>query len=129
MFSQTSPDKSDRQESDRTLDDLVPKAAQVLFINIIEHSKRRMSEQRKVVHQIARRVMDCADPDHMSLSKTYADYVIQLGDGTEYLRDLAECEVNYGLTLHLFNFCDGQIGNLPTPTNCFEMTWNRHLLE
>jgi serine/threonine protein kinase len=64
---------------------------------------------------LAQRVMDCADAGHILLSKTYADYLIQLGDWTAHLFDLGECEVKHGVKLHLFNFYDGNIGNSNLP--------------
>jgi len=65
---------------------------------------------------LAQRVMDCGDARHILLSKTYADYLIQLGDWTPHLRDLGECEVKHGVKLHLFNFYDGEVGNPETPS-------------
>lgn len=64
---------------------------------------------------IAQRVMDCGDAGHILLSKTYADYLLQLGEWAHHLRDLGECSVKHGLRLHLFNFYDGEVGNPETP--------------
>lgn len=64
---------------------------------------------------IAQRVMDCGDAGHILLSKTYTDYLLQLGEWTHNLRDLGECGVKHGLKLHLFNFYDGEVGNPETP--------------
>jgi serine/threonine protein kinase len=65
---------------------------------------------------LAQRVMDCGDARHILFSKTYADYLIQLGDWTQYLSDLGECEVKHGLKLHLYNFFNGDVGNPETPS-------------
>jgi len=64
---------------------------------------------------IAQRVMDCGDAGHILLSKTYTDYLLQLGEWAHNLRDLGECGVKHGLKLHLFNFYDGEVGNPETP--------------
>lgn len=64
---------------------------------------------------IAQRVMDCGDAGHILLSKTYTDYLHQLGEWVHNLRDLGECSVKHGLKVHLFNFYDGEVGNPETP--------------
>jgi serine/threonine protein kinase len=187
--------------SRQSLEEMKPEPAHVLFMDIIEYSKRPMSQQRQVVNQLqdivrhagtvkraredhqivilftgdgmalgffgepllslecakeiaramqsqydfelrmglhtgpvyriedinankniaggginlAQRVMDCGDARHILLSKTYADYMIQLGEWTPHLRDLGECQVKHGLKLHLFNFYDGEVGNPSIP--------------
>src|SRR4029434_1387149 len=52
---------------------------------------------------IAQRVMDCGDAGHILLSKHLADDLADYRHWRPYLHDLGECEVKYGLRLHLVN--------------------------
>ena len=52
---------------------------------------------------VAQRVMDCGDAGHILLSKHLADDLADFRHWRPHLHDLGECEVKYGLRLHLFN--------------------------
>ncbi|PYI96197.1 MAG: hypothetical protein DME98_13525 [Verrucomicrobia bacterium] len=52
---------------------------------------------------IAQRVMDCGDAGHILLSKHLADDLAEYRHWRPHLHDLGECEVKYGLRLHLVN--------------------------
>src|ERR1043166_5987748 len=52
---------------------------------------------------IAQRVLDCGDAGHILLSAHVAEDLVQYRDWQAFLHDLGECEVKYGLRLHLFN--------------------------
>jgi class 3 adenylate cyclase len=64
---------------------------------------------------IAQRVMDCGDAGHILLSKDLADDLAEYRHWQPFLHDLGECEVNYGLRLHLFNFYKENLGNPQVP--------------
>src|SRR5256712_9194596 len=46
---------------------------------------------------VAQRVMDCGDADHILLSAHVADDLANYGHWRPYLHDLGECEVKHGL--------------------------------
>ena len=64
---------------------------------------------------IAQRVMDCGDAGHILLSKRLADDLVEYRHWRPHLHDLGECEVKYGLRLHLFNLCKNGLGNPHLP--------------
>jgi TolB-like protein/class 3 adenylate cyclase/Tfp pilus assembly protein PilF len=64
---------------------------------------------------IAQRVMDCGDAGHILLSKHLADDLAEYRHWRPHLHDLGECEVKYGLRLHLFNLCKNGLGNPQVP--------------
>jgi TolB-like protein/class 3 adenylate cyclase/Tfp pilus assembly protein PilF len=64
---------------------------------------------------IAQRVMDCGDAGHILLSKHLADDLAESRHWRPHLHDLGECEVKYGLRLHLFNLYKDGIGNPHLP--------------
>jgi TolB-like protein/class 3 adenylate cyclase len=64
---------------------------------------------------IAQRVMDCGDAGHILLSKHLADDLVEYRHWRPHLHDLGECEVKYGLRLHLFNLYKGGLGNPQVP--------------
>jgi class 3 adenylate cyclase len=64
---------------------------------------------------IAQRVMDCGDAGHILLSKHLADDLAEHRHWRPHLHDLGECEVKYGLRLHLFNFYKDDLGNPHLP--------------
>jgi TolB-like protein/Flp pilus assembly protein TadD len=64
---------------------------------------------------VAQRVMDCGDAGHILLSKHLADDLAEYGHWRPYLHDLGECEVKYGLRLHLVNLCKDNLGNPHLP--------------
>jgi TolB-like protein/class 3 adenylate cyclase/Tfp pilus assembly protein PilF len=64
---------------------------------------------------IAQRVLDCGDAGHILLSAHVADDLCQYRHWQPYLHDLGECEVKYGLRLHLFNLYKDRLGNPQVP--------------
>jgi TolB-like protein/class 3 adenylate cyclase len=66
---------------------------------------------------IAQRVMDCGDAGHILLSKHLADDLAEYRDWRPHLHDLGECEVKYGLKLHLVNLYKDDLGNPHLPEN------------
>src|SRR5437867_1443215 len=64
---------------------------------------------------IAQRVMDCGDAGHILLSKHLADDLAEYRHWRPRLHDLGECEVQYGLRLHLVNLYKDDLGNPHLP--------------
>jgi TolB-like protein/class 3 adenylate cyclase/Flp pilus assembly protein TadD len=64
---------------------------------------------------VAQRVMDCGDAGHILLSKHLADDLAEYRHWRPHLHDLGECEVKYGLRLHLFNLYRDGLGNPRLP--------------
>src|SRR5262249_50134704 len=64
---------------------------------------------------VAQRVMDCGDAGHILLSKHLADDLVEYRHWRPHLHDLGECEVKYGLRLHLFNLYKDSLGNSHLP--------------
>jgi len=64
---------------------------------------------------IAQRVMDCGDAGHILLSKHLADDLAEYRHWRPHLHDLGECEVKYGLRLHLVNLYKDGLGNPQLP--------------
>jgi TolB-like protein/class 3 adenylate cyclase len=64
---------------------------------------------------IAQRVMDCGDAGHILLSKHLSDDLAEYGHWRPHLHDLGECEVKYGLRLHLVNLYKDNLGNPHLP--------------
>src|SRR5881409_2049998 len=64
---------------------------------------------------VAQRVLDCGDAGHILLSAHVAEDLCEYRHWQPYLHDLGECEVKYGLRLHLFNLCKGGLGNPQVP--------------
>jgi len=64
---------------------------------------------------IAQRVMDCGDAGHILLSKHLADNLAEYRHWRPHLHDLGECEVKYGLRLHLVNLHKDDLGNPHLP--------------
>ena len=64
---------------------------------------------------VAQRVMDCGDAGHILLSKHLADDLVEYRHWRPYLHDLGECEVKYGLRLHLVNLHKDNVGNAHLP--------------
>jgi TolB-like protein/class 3 adenylate cyclase/Tfp pilus assembly protein PilF len=64
---------------------------------------------------IAQRVMDCGDAQHILLSAHVAEDLYEYRHWQPYLHDLGECEVKYGLHLHLFNLYKDGLGNPQVP--------------
>jgi len=64
---------------------------------------------------IAQRVMECGDAGHILLSKHLADDLAEYRHWRPHLHDLGECEVKYGLRLHLVNLYKDDLGNPHLP--------------
>ena len=64
---------------------------------------------------IAQRVMDCGDADHILVSKHAAEDLEQYDQWQPYLHDLGECEIKHGERLHVVNFYNHEIGNSSSP--------------
>jgi class 3 adenylate cyclase len=64
---------------------------------------------------IAQRVMDCGDAGHILLSRNIAEVLEQVTDFGSALEDLGTHEVKNNVSLHLFNFRKGNLGNSAVP--------------
>src|SRR5207248_1257150 len=64
---------------------------------------------------VAQRVMDCGDAGHILLSAHVAEDLAEYRTWQTHLRELGECEVKYGLHLHLFNLYKDGLGNPQVP--------------
>src|SRR5438874_11812269 len=64
---------------------------------------------------VAQRVLDCGDAEHILLSAHVAEDLAQSRHWQPWLHDLGECEVKHGLRLHLFNLCKENLGNPQVP--------------
>src|SRR5438105_2067589 len=64
---------------------------------------------------MAQRVMDCGDAEHILLSQHVADDLVQYRQWAPRLRDLGECEVKHGVRLHLVNLYAEPLGNPEVP--------------
>jgi TolB-like protein/class 3 adenylate cyclase/Tfp pilus assembly protein PilF len=64
---------------------------------------------------VAQRVLDCGDAGHILLSKHLADDLADYRHWRPHLHDLGECEVKYGLRLHLVNLYKDDLGNPHLP--------------
>jgi len=64
---------------------------------------------------VAQRVLDCGDAGHILLSAHVAKDLAEYRHWQPYVHDLGECEVKYGLRLHLFNLYKDGLGNPQVP--------------
>src|SRR5438067_4906281 len=64
---------------------------------------------------IAQRVMDCGDADHILLSQHVADDLEQYPRWRPYLHDLGQCEVKHGARIDVVNFYGDGVGNSQVP--------------
>jgi TolB-like protein/class 3 adenylate cyclase/Tfp pilus assembly protein PilF len=64
---------------------------------------------------VAQRVLDCGDAGHILLSAHVAEDLAEYRHWQPHLHDLGECEVKYGLRLHLFNLYKDGLGNSQVP--------------
>ena len=64
---------------------------------------------------MAQRVMDCGDAGHILVSKRIAEDLEQYRQWRPYLHDLGDCEVKYGVQVHLFNLYTADLGNPAVP--------------
>jgi TolB-like protein/Tfp pilus assembly protein PilF/class 3 adenylate cyclase len=68
---------------------------------------------------IAQRVMDCGDADHILLSKRVADDLAQYRRWQPYLHELGDCEVKHGVVVSVVNLYADDVGN-PNPPEKFK---------
>src|SRR6267142_2292756 len=64
---------------------------------------------------IAQRVMDCGDAEHILLSKHVAEDLEQLGHWHRHLHDLGDCEVKHGARVSVVNLYTEELGNPVEP--------------
>jgi TolB-like protein/class 3 adenylate cyclase/predicted Zn-dependent protease len=64
---------------------------------------------------LAQRVMDCGDADHILLSKRVADDLEQYPQWRSHLSDLGECEVKHGTRVSVVNLYTDEAGNRAAP--------------
>ncbi len=64
---------------------------------------------------IAQRVMDCGDAEHILLSKHVAEDLEQLGHWKKHLHDLGEAEVKHGAHVSVVNLYTEELGNPEMP--------------
>jgi TolB-like protein/class 3 adenylate cyclase len=64
---------------------------------------------------IAQRVMDCGDAEHILLSKHVAEDLEQLGHWKKHLHDLGEVEVKHGSRVSVVNLYTEDLGNPEVP--------------
>src|SRR6266498_1261532 len=74
---------------------------------------------------VAQRVMDCGDAGHILLSEHVAEDLLQYRHWQPHLHDLGECEVKYGLRLHLFNLYKDNLGNPQVPEKLKRRRWQQ----
>jgi class 3 adenylate cyclase len=66
---------------------------------------------------VAQRVMNCGNIGHLLLSKVAADFLPQLSDYADYVKDLGEFEVKHGEQLQVYNFYSFEFGNSLRPVS------------
>ena len=64
---------------------------------------------------VAQRVMDCGDAEHILLSKHVAEDLEQLGHWKKHLHDLGEAEVKHGAHVSVVNLYTEELGNPEVP--------------
>ena len=64
---------------------------------------------------LAQRVTDCGDQDHILATEPVVTLLKQLGRWNDSLHDLGEIELQPGVRIHLFNFYDAETGNPAVP--------------
>src|SRR5881296_2467238 len=64
---------------------------------------------------IAQRVMDCGDAEHILLSKHVAEDLEEYPHWQPHLHELGECEVKHGVRLSLVNLYTAELGNPALP--------------
>jgi TolB-like protein/class 3 adenylate cyclase len=64
---------------------------------------------------IAQRVMDCGDAEHILLSRHVAEDLEQLGHWQKHLHDLGEAEVKHGSRVSVVNLYTEELGNPEVP--------------
>ena len=64
---------------------------------------------------IAQRVMDCGDTEHILLSKHVAEDLEQLGHWHRHLHNLGDCEMKHGARVSVVNLYTEELGNPEVP--------------
>src|SRR5438477_185238 len=64
---------------------------------------------------IAQRVMECGDADHILLSRHVAEDLEHYPRWKPYLHELGQCEVKHGVRLPVVNPCNDGVGNPQPP--------------
>src|SRR3954451_10282796 len=64
---------------------------------------------------LAQRVMDCGDAEHILLSKHVAEDLEQLGHWHKHLHDLGQTEVKHGANISVVNLYTSELGNPEVP--------------
>src|SRR5207248_9065360 len=64
---------------------------------------------------IAQRVMDCGDAEHILLSKHVAEDLEQLGHWKKHLHNLGQAEVKHGAQVSVVNLYTEELGNPEVP--------------
>src|SRR5690349_9929078 len=64
---------------------------------------------------IAQRVMDCGDAEHILLSKHVAEDLEQLGHWHKHLHNLGQTEVKHGANISVVNLYTSELGNPEMP--------------
>jgi TolB-like protein/Tfp pilus assembly protein PilF len=64
---------------------------------------------------IAQRVMDCGDANHILVSQHAADDLEQYPRWRPFLHSLGDCEVKHGVRLGIVNFSNNEVGNAQLP--------------
>src|SRR5437899_10091167 len=64
---------------------------------------------------IAQRVMECGDAEHVLISKHMAEDLEQYGQWKRCLHDLGECEVKHGVRVSVVNLYTEDLGNPEVP--------------
>src|SRR3954452_5868346 len=64
---------------------------------------------------VAQRVMDCGDAEHILLSRHIAEDLEQLGHWKKHLHDLGEVEVKHGSRVSVVNLYTEELGNPEVP--------------
>jgi adenylate cyclase len=64
---------------------------------------------------MAQRVMDCGDAEHILVSKRVADDLEHYLQWRSLLHDLGEAEVKHGVRVHIFNLYNEELGNPTVP--------------
>src|SRR4030095_6429633 len=74
---------------------------------------------------VAQRVLDCGDAGHILLSAHVSEDLCEYRHWQPYLHDLGECEVKYGLRLHLVNLYKDGLGNPQVPEKLKRRRWKQ----
>lgn len=67
---------------------------------------------------MAQRVMDCGDANHILVSRSMAETLLELSRWENFLHDLGRVQVKHGKLIHIFSLYDSDFGNPETPERC-----------